>query len=114
MSKDFVRQDTSRYSKLGRGRKKKQTWRKPKGRDSKMRLKRKGYPSSPSIGRRNKSTQDPNHQNPKLIKNVKDLSSMEKNEIGILAKVGARKKLELIKQAKESNQKLINVKETSK
>jgi ribosomal protein L32E len=37
----FLRRIWSRYSKLGKKRKKKQVWRKPRGRDNKMREKRK-------------------------------------------------------------------------
>jgi len=37
--KKFLRRTWSRYSKLGRKRKKKQKWRKPTGRDNKMREK---------------------------------------------------------------------------
>ena len=37
----FLRRTWSRYSKLGKRRKKKQVWRKPTGRDNKMREKRK-------------------------------------------------------------------------
>ena len=41
MKKKFLRRDSVRFSKIGKNRKKIQKWRKPKGRDSKMRLKRK-------------------------------------------------------------------------
>ena len=46
----FLRRTWSRYSKLGKQRKKKQIWKAPKGRDNKMREKRKGYPAVVSIG----------------------------------------------------------------
>ena len=39
MTKNFLRVDSARYSKLGKGRRKLQKWRKPKGRDNKMREK---------------------------------------------------------------------------
>lgn len=48
--KKFKRRTWSRYSKLGRKRKKKQVWRKPTGRDNKMREKRKSYPKVVSTG----------------------------------------------------------------
>ncbi len=46
----FLRRTWTRHSKLGRGRKKKQKWNSPKGRHSKTREKRRGYPVSVSIG----------------------------------------------------------------
>ena len=46
----FLRRTSSRYSKLGKGRKKKQIWRRPTGRHNKMRNKRNGYPVIVSIG----------------------------------------------------------------
>ena len=48
--KRFLRRVWNRYSKLGRNRKKKQKWRRPTGRDNKMREKRTGYASRVGIG----------------------------------------------------------------
>ena len=50
--KKFLRRIWKRYSKLGRKRKKEQKWRRPKGRDNKMREKRRGYPITVRIGYR--------------------------------------------------------------
>ncbi|MBD3247626.1 hypothetical protein GF378_03335, partial [Candidatus Pacearchaeota archaeon] len=50
--KKFIRRMHRRHSKLGKKRKKKQVWRKPTGRDNKMREKRKGYPAVVSVGYR--------------------------------------------------------------
>ena len=50
MAKKFLRQDYMRHLKLCKRRKKLQKWNKAKGRHSKMRQYRKGYPASPSIG----------------------------------------------------------------
>ncbi len=77
-----------------------------------MRLKRKSYPSSVAVGaksQRNKSGKI-NNLTPKLIHNLKELSSLNKESIGILAKIGVKKKLEIIKSAKEKNIRLLNVK----
>jgi len=52
MAIKFLRRVWKRHSKLGRGRKKKQVWRKPTGRDNKMRERKKGHPSVVSIGYR--------------------------------------------------------------
>jgi len=49
-TKKFIRQESRRYSKLGSRRKKLQKWRKPKGRDSKMRLNMASHSASPTVG----------------------------------------------------------------
>ena len=50
----FLRNDWHKKIKLGKGLKKKQKWRAAKGRHNKIRLHRKGHPSSPRIGWGNK------------------------------------------------------------
>ena len=107
--KKFQRRDTVRYSKLGKNRKKLQKWRKPKGRDNKMREKRKGYPKSPSIGYKK-----PASIKQILVYNLKDLNSVDKKKPVILAKVGAKKKLELIKKASELQLNILNIGRVSK
>jgi large subunit ribosomal protein L32e len=111
-AKKFVRQDSTRYSKLGKKRKKLQNWRKPKGRDSKMRLKRKSYPATVSIGYKTsrKELGKIEGKTPVLVYNTKDLEKLGKENVAILAKVGAKKKLEIIKHAEEKKITIINVK----
>ena len=91
----FLRRTWSRYSKLGRKRKKLQKWRRPTGRDNKMREKRKGYPSIVSIGYK-----QPVKEKPILVKNVSELEKV-KNQRVIMGKVGKKKKIEIAKKAKE-------------
>lgn len=107
MAKKFLRRDTKRYSKLGKNRKKLQKWRKAKGRDSKIRLKRKGYPIKVSIGF--KSSKKDAKPVPQVVKNMTDISKIEKNAVVILARVGARKKIEIIKIAEEKGISIVNV-----
>lgn len=111
MVKKFLRRTTNRYVKLGKGRKKKQTWRSPKGRDNKMREKRKGYPKVVSIGYSgNKKLKGKlNEQNPIMIRNINDLEQIQKGQIGILGRVGKKKKIEIVKKAKEKKINLFNV-----
>ena len=111
MSKQFKRRDTGRYSKLGKNRKKLQRWRKPKGRDNKMRLKRKSYPAVVSVGykKSKKESGKINGKTPALIHNLKELEALSKNSIAIIAKVGAKKKLELIKKAQDLGIKIKNL-----
>lgn len=112
-NKKFIRQDSNRYSKIGKKRKKLQKWRKPKGRDSKMRLNRKSYPTTVSVGYKSsgKESGKINGKTPVLVHNAKDLEKVGKDNIAILAKVGAKKKLDVIKLAEKNKIKILNVKE---
>ena len=94
----FLRRTWNRYGKLGKGKKKKQVWRSPKGRDNKMREKRKGYPGVVSIGYKKKKSEK---KNIRTIRNLKDLEKIKKNEIIILGNVGKKKKIEIAKEAKK-------------
>ena len=107
----FLRRTWNRYSKLGKGRKKKQVWRSPKGRDNKMREKRKGYPRVVSIGYKKSEKLRNNIANKKpiLVMNIKNLEKIKKNEIAIVGKVGKKKKIELAKKAKEKKIQIYNL-----
>ncbi len=111
MSKEFRRTDYMRSLKLGKKRKKARTWRAAKGKHSKMRRKRKGYPIIPEIGYRSprEDRGKINNSVPKLVYNLNDLSSLGKNSVVILARIGAKKKLEVIKKAEEMNIRIINI-----
>ena len=112
MRKRFVRQDSKRYSKIGKNRKKLQKWRKPKGRDSKMRLRRKSYPRTVSTGYKNKKSESGkiNGKLPILVHNLSDLKKVGKNNSVILSsRVGAKKKIEIIKVANEKNMLILNI-----
>ena len=100
----FLRRTWNKYSKLGKRRKKKQVWRKPTGRDNKMREKQKGKPAIVSIGygsaKREKIF---------VVKNFKDLEKIPKERIVVLGKIGKKKKIEMCKKAKEKGIKFSNV-----
>ncbi len=107
----FLRRSWDRYSKLGRNRKKKQIWRKPKGRDNKMREKRRGYPAVVSIGyKQNKKTrgliEEKKHV---IIKNIKDFEKIKENQSIILGKIGKKKKIEIAKKAEEKKIHIYNL-----
>lgn len=107
----FLRRTSNRYSKLGKGRKKKQIWRKPTGRDNKMREKRKGYPAVVSIGygTEKKSRNKLKEKIPILVKNIKDLERIKENEIAIVGKIGKKKKIEIAEKAKKMKIKIYNM-----
>ena len=95
--KKFLRRTSNRYLKLGRKRKKKQIWRRPTGRDNKMREKRRGYPKIVSIGYKKSEKKK---QKPILVNNISDLEKVKSKKV-IIGKVGRKKKIEIAKKAKE-------------
>jgi large subunit ribosomal protein L32e len=107
----FLRRKNKAYSKLGRGRKKKQVWRKPTGRDNKMREKRRGYPAVVSIGYRGtKISRDTlKNKQPIMVMNIADLKNIKESGIAIIGKVGKKKKLEIAVEAKKMKIEIYNM-----
>ena len=95
----FLRRDWKRHSKLGKKRKKKQTWRRPTGRDNKMREKRKGYPKIVQIGYKKKESK----VEEVFVYNLNDLKKVGtgKGKKIFIGKVGGKKRIEIVKKAKE-------------
>ena len=102
----FLRSKWRTYSKLGRGRKKKQKYRRARGIHSKMGKKMKGNPRCVSIGF--KKTEK-GRITTRIIQNIKQLLEMKKGDKVILAKVGKKKKIEIAKKAKELGIEIINL-----
>ncbi len=111
MVKKFLRRVWYRHSKLGKGRKKKQKWKRPTGRHNKMRLKRKGYQPVISVGYKSekKSHGLINGKRPVLVHNLNELKKIRKDEIAVIASVGRKRKIELAKYAKDNNVSLYNL-----
>ena len=107
----FLRRIWSRYSKLGRGRKKKQVWRKPTGRDNPMRQKRRGYPAVVSVGYKTdkKEISKVKGKIPMDVRNLKDLGKVGKNNIIILRNIGKKKKIEVVSKVKEKGLEIANL-----
>jgi len=106
---DFIRQGGKRYKRLA------QVWRRPRGIHSKSRRKFKGHEKQPSIGYgSNKVIRGLNRAGLKevLVKTLLDLNKIEKkSEVGILhRRLGTRKKVLILKKAKELNLPISNVK----
>ena len=115
----FLRRNWNLISKLGKKRKKKQKWKRPTGRDNKMREKRRGYSAVVSVGYKKDNTiiNTLKGKTPVQIYNVKDLAKINKDNIGIIAKVGKKKREEILKIAKENKLPIYNSwkkKETTK
>ena len=105
--KKFLRRTWDRYSKLGKKRKKKQKWRKPTGRDNKMREKTKGHPKTVSVGY--KKTGKMNKKNQIFVRNIQELKKVKKNQIVIIGHIGKKKKIEIATKAKEMKIPLQNL-----
>lgn len=107
----FRRTDYGRFSKLGKNRKKLQKWRAAKGRDNKIREKRKNYPISPNIGykRSKKESGRINGKLPVRVMNLKELENVGKENIAIIGRIGARKRIELLKRADEMKISVLNI-----
>lgn len=107
MGKKFRRQDSQRYKKV------KNTWRKPKGIQSKQRKEEKGHPAKPKVGRK-KPEEDrekhPSGYREKLVHNLDEIQQVdkEKTAVRISAKVGKRKRKKIEKKAREKNIKILN------
>ena len=101
----FLRSDSARHSRLGKNRPKLLKWRRPRGRHSKIRRHRVGYPVSPKMGYRSQRDLIGTVQGkvPVLVHNLRELDAVKPTQIIILARVGAKKKVELVKRAQEKN-----------
>ena len=106
--KKFIRTSANRYSKLGVRRKNKQKYRKGKGIDNKMRLNMKGHSRKVKDGFRTaKKTRNLIKElKPITINNVNDLNKIKSGMIGILAKIGNKKKKELLEYVIKNNIKI--------
>ena len=106
----FRRQESWRYKRL-RG--KKEKWRKAEGIDSKMRVKKKGWPKSPEVGYRGpKKTRGlhPSGFSEVVVNRPKDLDKIvpERTVARMAHTVGARKRAQILEKAKSMGIRVIN------
>jgi len=108
--KKYLRQNTKKHMRLGKGRKKKQVWRRPKGRDNKLRERIHGKPSRPNLGvKKPKKEQNKiRGKNPILIKNITDLKKITKSDIAVLGHIGRKNKIKIAQEAKKMNIEFTN------
>jgi len=107
---EFIRQESWRYKRL------KENWRRPRGLDNKMRRRVKGWPSCPSSGYRGPKKArglHPSAFREVLIFNMDDLNKVnpELEAIRIASSVGDRKRVELVKEARERGIHILNPRE---
>lgn len=91
----------------------KNSWRKPRGIDSKQRKGKKETPKTPKIGYRQPKKirgLHPSGYTDNLIYNTKELKELnpEKDAVRIAATVGKKKRKKIIEKAEEKNLKIIN------
>lgn len=108
-NKRFLRRNTNEYIKLGKKSKKNQKWRRPRGRDNKMRLKTKGHPLVVKVGyKQNKANRGKvNGKELKIIRNINDLKDIKGKTLQ-LGKLGLKKKIMISKICQDKNIEFIN------
>lgn len=103
----FVRQESWRYDRLA------QNWRKPKGKDNKMRRQLSGVPRIVKIGYRGPKdarSLHPSGYTDNIVYNVNDLYKLNPNKDAarLAHTVGARKRKQIISQATTMHIKILN------
>ena len=105
----FARQDSHKKAKL------RKCWRRPKGIQSKMRLKKAGYAKCISVGYRAPSEVRGLSKEglvPVTVSNLQELGKVEESQIAVIpAKVGQKKRMEIAKKAADLGIKVMNIKD---
>jgi large subunit ribosomal protein L32e len=107
----FVRKDSWKFPRFGKGRKTQMKWRASKGMHGKIRLKHKGYQAQPSVGYKRPVELRGKISGliPRMIYNESDLDKMQKGEVALIGKIGIRKKILIVEKAMKAGIKITNV-----
>ncbi|MFH0949287.1 MAG: eL32 family ribosomal protein [Candidatus Aenigmatarchaeota archaeon] len=111
---EFRSQDYFRYKKLG------EKWRKPRGRQSKLGIKKAGSGKRPSIGYsaqreiKNKIMHENEFLMPFIVSNPSQLEHVPKGSVAVVASIGMKKAAEIAKKAESLGIKVYNRKKMSK
>jgi len=103
----FIRQESWRYDRLA------ENWRKPKGKDNKMRKQKSGMPAIVKVGYRGPRVArglHPSGYTDNLVHNVNELSKLDpkKDAARLGHTVGKRKRVEMIAKASKLGIKVLN------
>jgi len=106
----FLRTDWHKKIRLGRGVKKNQKWHGARGRQNKFRLNRKGRGVRPRVGWGAEGSARGFVEGMEVVRveNVREVEAVAKGQGIIIAKVGAKKKKEIIAKANEMKIKILN------
>jgi large subunit ribosomal protein L32e len=109
----FLRRGTVKLLKLGKRKKKKQKWRRARGRHNKIRKELKSHRKKPSVGysAQRKTRGYIKNLKPLLIKNIKDIEkATNKNIIIISKRIGKKKRAEILRKIEEKKLQVNNIK----
>ena len=103
----FVRQESWRYDRLA------ENWRKPKGKDNKMRKQKAGVPAIVKVGYRGPKVArglHPSGYTDNVVYNTDQLTGLDpkKDAVRLAHTVGTRKRKEIIEQAAKIGLKILN------
>ena len=103
----FIRQESWRYDRLA------ENWRKPKGKDNKMRKQKAGVPAIVKVGYRGPKIArglHPSGYTDNIVHNIGDLAGLDpkKDAVRMGRTVGTRKRKEIIAQAAKMGLKILN------
>jgi large subunit ribosomal protein L32e len=103
----FIRQESWRYDRLA------ENWRKPKGKDNKMRKQKAGHPDIVKIGYRGPKVArglHPSGYNDIIVHNVNELAGLDpkKDAIRMGRTVGTRKRKDIVEEATKMGLKMLN------
>lgn len=112
----FLRSTWNKMHKLGKKVKSKRKWRANRGRDSKMRLKERGYARSPNVGWGADHTIKNQVKGLQTVRveTLKELENVPKGYGIFIGKVGKKKRLEIIAKANEKKITILNKYRTPK
>lgn len=107
MSKDFKREGSHKKKRNP------ETWKRPKGRHSRVRLEKNGAPATPKVGYRTPKKvrgKHPSGFDEVIVNNSSDLEEIdsETEAVKIASKVGGKKREQIIEKADENDIKVLN------
>lgn len=103
----FLRTGTARYKRLGKGIKKKQRWRRARGRHNKIREGKKSTRRKVEIGFKGGGKSKENKKII-LVRNLKEAGKVKKGELIIIGKVGRKKREQIEKKILEMGGGVLN------